>query len=183
MKPGTIIRTFRARDGRDLVLRAVNWNDLDDLLELINALVDERANIIIDEKVTREEEIEWLSQRLARLEKDEALYLVAEANGKVVGASELDWRTRGYNRHVASIGIALRDGFRDVGIGTEMMRTLEEHARSRSLKVLTLGAYATNERAHHVYWRMGFKEVGRIPMKFFKEGRYIDEIVMAKILE
>jgi len=49
MKPGRIIRTFSARDGRNVVLRTPRWEDLDDLLELINSLVEERANIIMDE--------------------------------------------------------------------------------------------------------------------------------------
>jgi RimJ/RimL family protein N-acetyltransferase len=183
VKPGRIIRTFAAKDGRQVVLRAPSWNDLDDLLELINSLVEERADIIVDQKLTREEEIDWLSERLARLEKDEDLYLVAEVNGKVIGSSELAGTTRGTDRYLGRIGIILRDGFRELGIGTEMMMTLVEQAKEKGLKVVTLGAYATNERAQHVYRKAGFKEVGRIPMKFFKDGRYIDEIVMVKVLE
>ena len=183
MKPGRIIRTFAAKDGRQVVLRTPSWNDLDDLLELINSLVEERADIIVDQKLTREEETDWLSERLARLEKDEDLYLVAEVNGRVIGSSELAGKTSGHDRHLGRIGIILKEGFRDLGIGTEMMKTLVEQARARGLKIVTLGAYATNERAHHVYRKIGFKEVGRIPMKFFREGRYIDEIVMAKVLE
>jgi RimJ/RimL family protein N-acetyltransferase len=51
------------------------------------------------------------------------------------------------------------------------------------LKVLTLSAFATNKRALHVYEKVGFTRTGVIPKKFFKEGVYIDEIVMTKILE
>jgi ribosomal protein S18 acetylase RimI-like enzyme len=64
-----------------------------------------------------------------------------------------------------------------------MMKTLIEQARAMGLKLLTLCAYATNERAKHVYQKLGFVETGRIPNKYFKEGKYADEITMAKALE
>jgi RimJ/RimL family protein N-acetyltransferase len=183
MKPGTIIRTFTAKDGRRVVLRTPTWNDLDDLLSVINSLVEEQANILVDEKVSREDEVDWLSKALARLEKDETIYVVAEVDGKVVGNSELGRKTNGRDKHVGTIGIAIRDGFREIGIGTEMIKTQIDQAKSMGLKVLTLSAFANNERAHHVYQKVGFADTGRIPKKFFKEGNYIDETLMAKVLE
>jgi len=183
MKPGTIIRKFPAKDGRRVVLRTPAGNDLDDLLSLINSLVDEQADILVDEKVARKDEIHWLSNALARLEKDETIYVVAEVDGKVVGNSELGRRTSGRDKHVGAIGIAIRDGFREIGIGTEMVKTLVDQAKSMGLKILTLSVFANNERAHHVYRRAGFVDTGRIPKKFFKEGKYIDEIMMAQVLE
>jgi len=165
------------------MLRTPTWNDLDDLLALINSLVEEGANILIDERITREEEIDWLSKTLALLEKDEAFYVVSEVNGKVISNSELRWRKTGHDRHVGSIGIIIVDGFRGLGIGTEMMRTLIEQARKTGLKVLTLSVYANNEPAKHLYRKVGFTEIGRIPRKFLKDGKYIDEILMTKMLE
>ncbi len=183
MKAGRIIRTFSAKDGREVVLRTPTWNDLDDLLALINSLVEERADILIDEKLSRDEEIDWLSKTLARLEKDETFHLVAEVNGKVVGSAEFGRKTSGYERHVGTLGIVISNDYRDMGVGTEMMKALIEQARAMGLKLLTLCAYATNERAKHVYQKLGFVETGRIPKKYFKEGKYVDEITMARALE
>jgi RimJ/RimL family protein N-acetyltransferase len=183
MKPGKVIRTFSAKDGREIVLRTPMWSDLDDLMAMINSLVEERADILIDEKVSRDQEIDWFSKALARLEKDEAFYLVAQVEGKVVGNSEVGRKTSGHDRHVGSLGIVIRNGYRNLGIGTEMMKTLIEQARAMNLKLLTLGVYATNQHAHHVYESVGFVDAGRIPKKFLKDGRFIDEIVMAKVLE
>jgi putative acetyltransferase len=109
--------------------------------------------------------------------------LVAVVNGKVVGNSELARKTSGYDRHVGSLGIVIRNGYRGLGIGTEMMKALVEQARAVNLKLLTLSVYATNQHAHHVYQNAGFVEAGRIPKKFFKDGQFIDEIVMVKVLE
>jgi RimJ/RimL family protein N-acetyltransferase len=182
MKAGKIVKSFYARDGRQVILRVPKWEDFDDLLELINSLVEEGADILRTEKVSREDEIEWLSKALANIEKDEAFYLVAEVDGKVVASSDIHPRG-GLARHVGVLGIIIKKGFRDVGIGTEMMSTLIAKAREMGLKVLILSAFASNKRAIHVYEKVGFTVTGRIPKKFFKNGEYIDEIIMAKVLE
>jgi hypothetical protein len=39
MKTGQIIHTFTAKDGREVILRTPKWEDIDDLLELINSLI------------------------------------------------------------------------------------------------------------------------------------------------
>jgi RimJ/RimL family protein N-acetyltransferase len=183
MKAGETIRIFSARDGRKVVLRTLRWEDLDDLLELINSLVEERANINRDQRVSREEEIDWLSRALVHLEREEVVYVVAEVDGKVVANSEISRRSNAYQRHIGTIGIAIKDGFRDLGIGTEMMRALIEQARIMGLKVLTLTAFANNARAIHVYEKVRFVQTGKIPNKFFKEGKYVDEVIMTKTLE
>jgi len=182
MKSGKVVRSFSAKDGRRVVLRTPKWEDLDDLLELINSLVEEKGDILRTEKVSRDEEIDWLSKVLNRLEKDETLYLVAEVGRKVVAVSEVARRT-GYEKHVGVVGIAIKSGFRDFGIGTEMMKTLVEQAEEMGLKVLTLSAFATNTRAIHTYEKVGFVQTGRVPKKHFKEGKYIDEIIMTKLME
>ncbi|MEM3577416.1 MAG: GNAT family N-acetyltransferase [Candidatus Bathyarchaeia archaeon] len=182
MKTGKIIRTFNVKDGRSVVLRTPNWEDLDDLLELINSLVEEGADILRTERVSRDEEIDWLSKTLASVEKGEAFYLVAEVDGKIVASSDIHPRS-GFARHVGVLGIIVKDGFRDVGIGTEIMKTLIEKAREMGLKVLTLSVFASNKRAIHVYEKVGFAVTGRVPKKFFKNGEYIDELIMAKMLE
>jgi len=182
MKTGKIVKSFKAKDGREVVLRTPKWEDLDDLLELINSLVEEDAEIIINEKVSREEEIEWLSGTLASLEKDEVFFLVAEVDGKVVASSSIR-PLRGFDKHVGILGVVLKSGVRDVGIGTEMMKALVEQAYEMGLKVLTLTVFATNKRAIHVYKKVGFAQTGTIPKKHFKDGRYIDEVIMTKVLE
>jgi RimJ/RimL family protein N-acetyltransferase len=183
MKAGTVIHEFYARDGRKVVLRTPKWEDLDDLLDMINALVAEEADIVRSEEVSRVEEIEWLARAVSRLEKDEVFYLAAEVDGKVVANSEINRRQGGHDSHVGAIGIAIREGYRDVGIGMQMMKTLIEHARKTGLKVLTLSAFESNKRAIHVYEKVGFVQTGRIPRKFLREGKYIDEVIMTLVLE
>jgi RimJ/RimL family protein N-acetyltransferase len=182
MKTGEIIKTFTAKDGRKVILRTPKWEDLDDFLEAINSLVDEGVDILRTQRVSRDEEIDWLSRVLSHMERGEMVYLVAEVDGKVEGLCEMSKRN-GRESHVGVIGIAIKRGFREASIGTEMMKTLIEHAPLMGVKVLTLTTFATNKRAFHVYEKVGFVETGRIPRKFFKDGNYVDEVILTKVLE
>jgi RimJ/RimL family protein N-acetyltransferase len=81
------------------------------------------------------------------------------------------------------VGIVIRKDFRELGIGTAMMHVLIEQARKMGLKVLTLTAFASNKRAIHVYEKVGFLQTGLVPKKFLKQGKYVDEVIMTRLLE
>ena len=181
MKDGTFIRRFVAKDGREVTLRAPRWSDLDDMLEFINSLVEEGAEIARERKLTRDEEAEWLGRHLAAIENDKKASVAAEVDGRFIGQVEVLPR-RGYSRHVGDIAIGILDGYRDIGIGTEMMNEAETQANRLGLELLTLEVFATNSIARHVYEKVGFKVVGRVPKANLKDGTYIANIIMAKEL-
>ena len=171
-------RMFRAKDGREVVLRSIKWEDLDDCLEFINSLVEEGADILVDKKGSREEEADWLGKRLARAVKGEIIELVAEVDGKMVANSEVEKRS-GFMSHVGYLGIGIKSSYRGIGIGTQIMQALIEESKKAGLKVLVLDAFATNKTAHALYRKMGFQDAGRIPKAICKNGKYIDVIRMA----
>nr|MDO8099197.1 GNAT family protein [Candidatus Njordarchaeota archaeon] len=179
MKAGNVYRVFKAKDGRKVILRALRWDDLDDAMEFANSLVEEGAEIMLDQKQTREQEVDWLARALSELEKGEKIYVAAEVDGKLVGNSHVSKPSARRQSHLGVLGIAIRDGYRDIGIGTEMMRILIDQSRKMGLKILILDMFADNGRARHVYEKVGFREVGRIPKGLFNDGEYIDEIRMA----
>ena len=181
MKAGKILHRFTARDGREVILRTPKWEDLDDFMEYINALVEEGANIVRNQKVTREQEADWLRKKLVLLEKGEEFDLVAEVDGKAIALAELQ-RKKGYSSHVGGIAIGIHRKYREIGIGTQLMKSLISQAKTMKLKILTLEVYSTNKRAIHVYEKLGFKETGRIPKGLFRNGKYIDQVVMVKEL-
>ena len=172
-----ILREFMAKNDKRVVLRKPRWEDLDDLLDFINSLVEEDADIMRETPVTREEEAEWLGRRLASMEKGEILGVVAEVDGKVVANSEVGIR-KGSQSHVGGLGIAVKKGYRRIGIGKELMKTLIEESRKAGLKVLVLEVFDSNKVAKSLYTKMGFKDASRIPKGVFKKGKYIDLLRM-----
>jgi len=176
-KASQLYETFDAKDGRKVVLRSIRWEDLDDCLELINSLVEEGAEILRDTKVGRDEEAEWLGRRLARIEKGEMIGVVAEVDGKMIANSEIEKRS-GFMSHVGYLGIAIKSGYRGIGIGTKIVQRLIEESRKAGLKILVLEVQDTNKPAKALYNKTGFREVGRIPKGIHKNGRYIDLVRM-----
>ena len=183
MKTGKILKRFNSKDERNVVLRTPRRRDLCDLLELINSLVDEKAEIYITQKFTREAEANWLHEVLSRLKKDEQFFLAAEVDAKVVALSDFQVKDGDDENRVAAFGIIVRDGYRNLGIGTEIMKTLLEQAAFFGLRTVTVNAFATNRRAIHVYEKVGFVQTSRIPKKHYRHGIFIDELTMAKSLD
>jgi ribosomal protein S18 acetylase RimI-like enzyme len=182
MRAGTLFRRFTAADGREVTLRAPRWSDLDDMLHFINSLVEEGAEIAVDEKTTREREVDWLARKLSDLEKDRAIIVVAEAGDRFVGQVEVNPKF-GRSSHVGVLGISILRDCRDLGIGTELMREAERQAPRLGLRIITLEVIATNERARHVYEKVGYRAAGRIPKAHAVGDGYADAIMMAKEIE
>ena len=47
---------------------------------------------------------------------------------------------------------------------------------------MNIEVFATNDRAKHVYEKLGYREVGAWPKVIKKDGTYIDGILMSKEL-
>ena len=107
---------------------------------------------------------------------------MAEVDGKVVASAEIAKR-RGHQKHVGVLGIAVKSGYRRLGIATKLMEALLQEAKRQGLKVIILDVYEKNLPALNLYRKMGFKEVGRIPKAIFWKGEYIDDVKMTLILE
>lgn len=181
MKTGTVVKTFNAKDGRKVILRTPKWEDIDDFVELTNSLIEEAADVAATQKTTREQEADLLGRQLAEIEKGDRFMLVAEVDGKAV-ANAFITRQMGYSKHVGRLFVAVENGFRDVGIGTEMVKTLVSQAEKTGLKIVVLYVFSTNKRAKHLYEKLGFRETGRIPNELYKDGKFIDHIIMVRNL-
>lgn len=92
-----------------------------------------------------------------------------------VNLDRIDWKNR-----VGTIGIVIGDPAKlGQGYGTEALRLLIDFAfLELNLNRLELEVYDFNERAYRSYRACGFQEEGRLREKQFKNGRYVDVIVM-----
>lgn len=80
------------------------------------------------------------------------LGLVPVAYGMLRGWDE------GYR--IPALGIAVRDGYGDRGLGRQMMHALHESVRSRGGHRVRLRVAPDNARARHLYDSMGYHHVG-----------------------
>ncbi len=181
MKAGTIFRVFKAYDGREFTLRVPQWDDLDDLLEYINSLFKEGAMIGVNRLMTRKQEAEWLGKHLALIESDKRIAVVADYMGKVVGQVGINPRS-GHSPHVGVLGIGLSEGYMNIGIGSELIKEAERLAKEQGLTYMSLEVYSKNDRARHVYEKLGYMFVGVEPEAINLNGEIMDNVYMYKKL-
>jgi phosphinothricin acetyltransferase len=110
--------------------------------------------------------------------------LVAEAAGEVVGWGSLNsFNPRHAYDHVADFSLYVDRAWRGRGVGSRLLATLIERARALGYHKLVLSAFPTNAGGMLVYQRAGFREVGIYKEQGLLDGRWVDTIVMEKILE
>jgi putative acetyltransferase len=133
------------------------------------------------------DEVATVEQERALIEQfagsDRAIMLVAEDRGEIVG--DLPRRAISPRRalqHVASLGMSVRASHRRRGIGRALLEAGIEWARSIGITRLELYVFADNAPAIALYEALGFAHEGR-RRSFVKFGdRYVDDLVMAKLL-
>jgi RimJ/RimL family protein N-acetyltransferase len=123
-------------------------------------------------------EQEAFLRRTAGSVSDMAVAVVEQASDQLIGATGLhDIDPR--NRH-AQFGITIGDKTAwGKGFGTEATRLMVRHAfASLNLNRVYLEVYEYNERARHVYEKLGFQIEGRLRQHTFRDGRYWDTFIM-----
>ena len=86
-------------------------------------------------------------------------------------------------RHRAGLGISIKKKAWGLGLGTLLIEKSLEQAKQNGFTQVELGVFADNERARHLYRKLGFIEMGCIPKAFYlKDGTYRDEVQMVKFL-
>ena len=164
-----------------MIYRAPRKGDLDGFLALINELADEDTYIMTGRQ-TRVKERKWLDEKLRAIRKRNAVMVVAESGGGIIGNCMIQRRSEyPRTRHAATLGISVLKAHRGRGTGKELMRRATALAKRRmGVKLLMLTFMANNPVASGLYRKLGFREFGRCPKAFWFKGKYVDEIYMYK---
>ena len=80
------------------------------------------------------------------------------------------------------VGMYVRPYARNAGVGRRLVETIIEFARQR-LELVQLSVVSENEQARRLYERLGFLEYGLELRALKQDGRYYDEVLMAKNLK
>jgi putative acetyltransferase len=109
--------------------------------------------------------------------------LVAVVDGKVVGQLGIHtFPHRPRRRHVATFGIGVHDNWQGKGIGRALLQACVDMADNwLNVTRLELEVYTDNEPAIHLYKSFGFELEGTKRMDAFRDGRYVDSHIMARL--
>lgn len=163
-----------------LILRKPEMDDIETLYRLKN---DQETNNLLGGFTlgySRDEIKQWIL--FHNQAKDECLFLIQEiSTGHVIG--QVGFYNIDYRIRKAEFAIAIADkNSRGKGYGslcTDYM--LEFGFKQLNLNRIELSLLNTNQDAFNFYIKKGFLEEGVLNQAQFKNGKYIDVVLMAKL--
>jgi phosphinothricin acetyltransferase len=157
--------------------------DLPAITDLFNVLIPTTTVGYRDDVATAAEMASWFDDRRAAGHP----VLVAvddDLGGAVVGY--VCWSTfrswPGY-RHTAELTIHVDGSCHGRGVGRALMEALLEEARRRDIHVLVAGIDSANVASIAFHERLGFTEVARMPEVGRKFDRWLDLVLMQRIVD
>ena len=155
------------------------------LIEHVNRIAEEAGRFIPMEPgeftMTLEQERQLLADVAA---SGNSVFLVAEADGGIIGVCNCSGGKRKALRHAATLGISVRKSWCGRGVGHTLLLAAIAWAReSGVLTRIELQVYADNDRAIRLYRRCGFQPEGlRRRAARRSDEEYVDDVVMALLL-
>ena len=176
-------KTVTLKDGRKCILRPVRREDAADMIEYLRMVSGETIFLLrnADEVTYTIESEENLLENKRNAPRE--IMMVAEVDGRVAGncgiVSRGDLRRV---RHRCGFAIALKQEYCDAGLGTAMMEYALSLAKDMGYEQVELEVVEGNDRARHVYEKMGFTAIGKVARSLkYDDGSYRDETCMVKI--
>ncbi|MEH6852081.1 MULTISPECIES: GNAT family N-acetyltransferase [Bacillus] len=167
-------------------VRTGKIEDAEAILDIQKSIVSEGQfliSVLEEFNKTSSQQKEWVQ---GILENENETLFVAEKDGEVVGWIVFETtKNRKRLSHTGSFGILIRKGYRELGIGKMLLKTLLEWAENNPfIEKVSLGVFSTNHKAIALYKKMGFIEEGRKFKEFkFNENEYVDDILMYKLVK
>ncbi|MDK9763333.1 GNAT family N-acetyltransferase [Vibrio sp. D420a] len=107
---------------------------------------------------------------------------VALYQGEVIGNLGLEVCVNPRRRHVASLGMGVKDNFAGKGVGSALLQTAVDLCDNWiNIKRLELTVYTDNEQAINLYKKFGFQIEGESAAFAFRDGEYVAAYHMARI--
>ena len=159
-------------------IRPATEADAGAICEIYNQGILDRVATLETELRTPEERRQWLAARSPRHP-----VIVADNGGRVVGWGSLNpFSARSAYRHVADLSVYVDRAWRGKGVGDAVLDRLQALARDCGYHKLVLSAFPSNTGGMALYAKHGFRTVGIYKEQGQLDGRWVDTIVMEKLL-
>lgn len=158
-----------------MIIRPAGTGDARGIVDLVNPVIRNTTVTF----TTRERTVAGVARSIA----ETGAYFVACEGAAVLGyACHFPFRSGPGYVHAREHSITLSPEARGRGLGRQLMLVLEDHARGRQVHVMMAGVSAENPAGIAFHAAIGYREVGRVPQVGRKFDRWIDLVLMQKIL-
>lgn len=161
---------------KGLILRPAEAHDAEGICAIWNQVIDTSAATFTNQRKTPEGIRADIAAR-------GPAFLVAAHDGVLIGfATYSQFRGGPGYRHTMEHSIQLDPQARGQGAGRALMAALEQAARQDGVHSLWAGVSGENPGGVAFHARLGFTEIARLPQVGRKFDRWMDLVLMQKIL-
>ena len=178
-------------------IRLATSADAEAICRIYNQGIEDRVATLETEPRTPQERRQWLATRSPRhpVIVAEATQPAAASNspptaqaGLSAPAAVIGWGSlnvfnpREAYRFVADFSVYVERDWRGRGVGAAVLTRLIELGREHGFHKLVLSAFPSNKPGMGLYEKLGFCTVGTYREQSLLDGRWVDTIVMVKLL-
>ena len=162
-----------------LAIRAAGAADAAAICLIYNQGIEDRIATLETELRTPDERRQWLAARSPR----HPVFVAEDGAVGVVGWSSLNvYNPREAYRQVADFSVYVERGWRGKGVGRRLLEHLIEQARALGYHKMMLSTFPFNASGVALYERMGFTRAGVFHEMGQLDGRWVDTLIMEKLL-
>jgi phosphinothricin acetyltransferase len=162
-----------------VVVRDAVAGDLPGLLDIYNEVIANSTAVFSDQPVALEDRERWMEARHAH---GFPVLVAVDSTGVVGFASFGPFRTWPGYRSTVEHSVHVRADRRGEGIGSALLLELIERARALGKHVVVAGVDADNAASIRLHERLGFTSVARLSEVARKFDRWLDLVLMQRIL-
>lgn len=180
----TLPHTFTLKDGSALHVREANWQDAERIIQYVKAVGDESENLTFTSKdfnKTISEEVKIINDYQKTPNK---IFIIAEADGQIVGQLDVAASHKPRLYHVGEFGISVRKSHWGLGVGAALMQSMVDWAKQTGIiRKLNLMVRADNEKAQGLYKKFGFEYEGTNRRDMIINGQMHDAHYMGLLID
>lgn len=160
-------------------IREATSEDAASIAHIYNQGIEDRSATLETQLRTAEERAEWIATRGSR----HPAIVAVESSGLVIGWGSLNpFNPRAAYDHVADFSVYVAREQRGRGIGDALLGSLETRARALGYHKMVLAAFPTNAPGMRLYERHDFHIVGIYHEQGLLDDKWVDVVVMEKLL-
>jgi len=165
----------------NLVVRPAGPEDAEQIVGVLNPIIAAGSHTVFDKPFSVRAEREYIEQFT---ERGVFLVAVAPEAGQIVGFQSMEPfanYTRAFD-HVGVLGTYVAENYRRRGVARRLFEETFAVARERGYEKIFTFVRADNPAALETYLAQGFSIVGTARKQAKLNGRYIDEVLVEKLL-
>jgi phosphinothricin acetyltransferase len=153
---------------------------LPEILAIYNDVIATSTAVFSDEQVTLEDRTSWLAARRA---PGYPVLVALSDDGDVIGFGSFgDFRSWPGYRTTVEHSVHVRADRRGHGTGTALVAALLDRAAALGKHAMIAGVDADNLASLRLHERLGFAVVGRLPQVARKFDRWLDLVLLERLL-